>query len=67
MRGFAPNFTSNAQALEVIQTAVEKAGYQLGKDIVLALIALRLNFIEKEVIFFLVKTSVLIRKVFLII
>lgn len=35
--GFAPNLTSNAQALEVIAAAVEKSGYTLGTDITLAL------------------------------
>ena len=35
--GFAPNLASNAQALAVIAEAVDKAGYSLGKDIVLAL------------------------------
>ncbi|ABE57981.1 MULTISPECIES: phosphopyruvate hydratase [Chromohalobacter] len=35
--GFAPNLASNAEALAVIQQAVEKAGYVLGKDVTLAL------------------------------
>lgn len=35
--GFAPNLASNAEALAVIQQAVEKAGYALGKDVTLAL------------------------------
>ncbi|GHT55631.1 enolase [Endomicrobiia bacterium] len=35
--GFAPNLTSNSQALEVICTAVKAAGYEVGKDIVFAL------------------------------
>ncbi|GHT50505.1 enolase [Endomicrobiia bacterium] len=35
--GFAPNLTSNAQALEVICAAVKAAGYEVGKDIVFAL------------------------------
>ncbi|MCA6072041.1 MAG: phosphopyruvate hydratase [Endomicrobium sp.] len=35
--GFAPNLTSNAQALEVICEAVKAAGYGVGKDIVFAL------------------------------
>jgi enolase len=35
--GFAPNLASNAEALAVIQQAVEDAGYQLGKDVTLAL------------------------------
>ncbi|OLO10441.1 phosphopyruvate hydratase [Chromohalobacter japonicus] len=35
--GFAPNLASNAEALAVIQEAVEKAGYTMGKDVTLAL------------------------------
>ena len=35
--GFAPNLPSNEAALEAIAEAVDKAGYQLGKDITLAL------------------------------
>ncbi|QYJ83579.1 phosphopyruvate hydratase [Shewanella aegiceratis] len=35
--GFAPNLASNADALAVIKTAVEKAGYKLGEDVTLAL------------------------------
>ncbi|MBA2778082.1 phosphopyruvate hydratase [Billgrantia kenyensis] len=35
--GFAPNLSSNAEALAVIKQAVEDAGYQLGKDVTLAL------------------------------
>lgn len=35
--GFAPNLPSNEAALEVIQEAVTKAGYELDKDITLAM------------------------------
>jgi enolase len=35
--GFAPNLKSNEEALAVITEAVEKAGYQLGKNIYLGL------------------------------
>ncbi|NOX51063.1 MAG: phosphopyruvate hydratase [Gammaproteobacteria bacterium] len=35
--GFAPNLESNAQALDVIAEAVQRAGYTLGTDITLAL------------------------------
>nr|WP_299244020.1 phosphopyruvate hydratase [uncultured Halomonas sp.] len=35
--GFAPNLDSNAEALAVIKQAVADAGYELGKDITLAL------------------------------
>lgn len=35
--GFAPDLKSNAEALDIIMTAIEKAGYKPGKDIALAL------------------------------
>ena len=35
--GFAPDLRSNAEALEAIAEAVGKAGYHLGRDVVLAL------------------------------
>jgi len=35
--GFAPNLPANAAALDLIAEAVQAAGYQLGRDIVLAL------------------------------
>ncbi len=35
--GFAPNFSNNVEPLEVISQAIEKAGYKLGEEIVLAL------------------------------
>lgn len=35
--GFAPNLKSNEEAVEVILTAIEKAGYKAGKDIFIAL------------------------------
>jgi enolase len=35
--GFAPNLTSNEQALDVIVEAIERAGYKPGEDISLAL------------------------------
>lgn len=35
--GFAPNLDSNRAALDLIAEAVGKAGYELGKDVVLAL------------------------------
>ena len=35
--GFAPNLSSNEEALTVIVQAVEAAGYEMGKDITLAL------------------------------
>jgi enolase len=35
--GFAPNLSSNEEALELLAEAVDKAGYTLGEDVVLAL------------------------------
>jgi len=35
--GFAPDLQSNAEALDLIMTAIEKAGYQPGKQVYLAL------------------------------
>jgi len=35
--GFAPNLKSNEEAVEVILSAIEKAGYKAGKDIYIAL------------------------------
>ena len=35
--GFAPNLSSNADALSVIEEATEAAGYKMGKDVTLAL------------------------------
>jgi len=35
--GFAPNLSSNEEALETILVAIDKAGYQAGKDVYLAL------------------------------
>jgi enolase len=35
--GFAPNLKSNEEAIEVILTAVDKAGYKAGEDIYIAL------------------------------
>ena len=35
--GFAPNLSSNEEALETILVAIEKAGYSAGKDVYLAL------------------------------
>src|SRR5690606_18059793 len=35
--GFAPNLPANAAALDLMAEAVQKAGYQLGRDVVFAL------------------------------
>jgi len=44
--GFAPNLASNAEALAVITEAVENAGYELGKDITLAMDCAASEFYE---------------------
>jgi len=44
--GFAPNLKSNAEALDLILAAIEKAGYQSGKDIFLALDCAASSFCE---------------------
>ena len=46
--GFAPNLESNADALAVIKEATEAAGYELGKDITLALDCAASEFYNKE-------------------
>ncbi|RIY31438.1 phosphopyruvate hydratase [Psittacicella melopsittaci] len=46
--GFAPNLSSNAEALACIKEAVEKAGYELGKDITLAMDCASSEFYNKE-------------------
>ena len=35
--GFAPNLDSNAEALDLIVSAIEKAGFKPGEDVALAL------------------------------
>ncbi len=35
--GFAPNFSSNEECLNTVVQAIEKAGYQAGEDVLLAL------------------------------
>ena len=46
--GFAPNLASNEEAIQVILQAVEKAGYQPGKDILLALDCASSEFYREE-------------------
>lgn len=46
--GFAPNLDSNAEALEIIVAAIERAGYKPGEDIVLAIDAAASEFYDKE-------------------
>jgi enolase len=42
--GFAPDLSNNREALDLIATAIEKAGYKLGRDIVFALDAAATEF-----------------------
>lgn len=46
--GFAPNLKSNEEAIEVILTAIEKAGYIPGEEILLALDPAAAEFYDKE-------------------
>ena len=46
--GFAPNITSNVGAIEVVLTAIEKAGYRPGEDISIALDAASSEFYDSE-------------------
>lgn len=46
--GFAPVLKSNEHALEVIATAIKKAGYKLGKDIFFALDVASSEFFDKK-------------------
>ena len=46
--GFAPDLQSNEQALDVIMTAIEKAGYKPGKDIFIALDPASSEFYDKQ-------------------
>ncbi len=46
--GFAPNLNSNEQAIEYVLKAIEKSGYGIGKDIVLALDAAASEFYDTE-------------------
>ena len=46
--GFAPNLSSNAEALDLIMSAIEKAGYKPGKDIYLGLDVASSEFYQNE-------------------
>jgi len=46
--GFAPNLTSNEEAIEVVLEAIEKAGYKPGDDIFIALDPAASEFYNKE-------------------
>jgi enolase len=45
--GFAPNLKSNEEALSLIMTAIEKANYRPGQDIMIALDSAASSFYEK--------------------
>ncbi|MFO7569431.1 MAG: phosphopyruvate hydratase, partial [Smithellaceae bacterium] len=45
--GFAPNLKSNEEALSLIMTAIEKANYKPGKDIMIALDSAASSFYQK--------------------
>ena len=47
--GFAPNLSSNEEAIEVILTAIEKAGYKAGEDIFLGLDIASSEFYENGI------------------
>lgn len=46
--GFAPDLASNEEAVEVVLTAIERAGYRPGEDIVLAIDAAASEFYSEE-------------------
>jgi len=46
--GFAPNLSSNNEALDVIMEAIAKAGYQAGKDVKIALDPASSSFYGKD-------------------
>ena len=49
--GFAPSLASNAEALDLIMSAIEKAGYKPGQDIYLALDVAASEFFDKKYAF----------------
>lgn len=46
--GFAPGIKSNEEAIEMVLTAIEKAGYQAGSDIMIAMDAAASEFYDEE-------------------
>lgn len=46
--GFAPNITSNEEAIEVVLSAIEKAGYKPGSDIYIAMDAASSEFYDAK-------------------
>src|SRR5438046_381458 len=49
--GFAPDLRSNAEALDLILTAIQKAGYDAGEEIFLAIDAAASEFFDKGYMF----------------
>lgn len=46
--GFAPNLSSNEEALKAIMSAIEKAGYKAGEEVKIAMDAAASSFYDKE-------------------
>ena len=46
--GFAPNIKSNEEAIEMVLTAIEKAGYTPGEDVMIALDAAATEFYDEK-------------------
>ena len=46
--GFAPNISSNTEAIETVLQAIEKAGYRPGEDIYIAMDAASSEFYDRE-------------------
>lgn len=46
--GFAPNLQSNTEAIELVITAIEKAGYKAGKDVWIAMDAAASEFYDEK-------------------
>lgn len=46
--GFAPNLSSNVEAIEVVLQAIEKAGYKPGEDMYIAMDAASSEFYDEE-------------------
>jgi enolase len=46
--GFAPNITSNVEAIEVVLQAIDKAGYRAGEEIFIAMDAAASEFYDEE-------------------
>ncbi|MCB9283699.1 MAG: phosphopyruvate hydratase [Lewinellaceae bacterium] len=46
--GFAPNIKSNVEAIETVLTAIEKAGYRPGEDVMIAMDAAASEFFNEQ-------------------